>query len=471
MVVGAPPTNNNGGGQQHHSQSAAQQHQQHKPPSIVFIALGFLLVANVSCFLLFAALLDEEEDPKPSSPLHIQHPPAQRPAHVGTDRGPPVSESSAVVRGSPAHHDQRGTAHDPPTTYLRRAAVTGGGVGGEESSNYNNVSSIIPRVLIFTHAMDLLHEDLNFLQDDTNYDELVALQENVQSIIELHTTTDNDIDNASTDSKTTTVRFLTNDECRDGILATTAVNATVANELVGYFETEPTGMYKADLCRGIALYETGGLYFDVDLGVRLDIFATLQKSTEFATIRVHPRSHHPGNFFQAFIASVPCHPVLKRYIELFVEYYRGHLEHELQRRPLGVVLLRMAYDQVEREELQRQSSTASSSTADLTTTNTTANRTHLNQTSEIWQEFHYNWDYEHTLLAHVPAPNWGVRRACKFIVLSAPTLPLVVPFYSRIAGSRMCPKTTTKHNNNNKASATTKRSRRSNPENGTAKVS
>jgi hypothetical protein len=46
-----------------HPPPKLQQQQQH--PNILFIAIGFLLVANVCCFMLFAVLLD----PEPEAPL------------------------------------------------------------------------------------------------------------------------------------------------------------------------------------------------------------------------------------------------------------------------------------------------------------------------------------------------------------------------------------------------------------------
>jgi Glycosyltransferase sugar-binding region containing DXD motif len=442
-TASAVVSSSNGTSKNHHHPPPPKLQPQQQHPNILFIAMGFLLVANVCCFMLFAVLLDPEPE---THPLVARRGPGP-PTISGGGSNTTSKSASLDVTTAPADRVVPAQNDPPVTTYLRRAGVeeetssnSGTSVVGQASAQNNSSSSrtaansnrsVIPRVLIFTHSLDLLHEDLNFIQDDAHYEELVTLQANVQSIIDLHEQEEQQ------DGSTTVVRFLTNEQCIESIRTTTAVNSTLADELVGYFEREATGMYKADLCRGIALYETGGLYFDVDLGVRMNIFHVLHAPTEFATIRVHPQSLHPGNFFQAFIASIPQHAVLQRYIELFVEYYRGHLTAELQRRPVGVVLLRMAFDQVE-EQQRRDLSLTNTNTN--TTNATMATTTHLNQTSEIWQEFHYNYDYQHTLLAHVPPPDWGTRRACKFIVLSAPQLPLTVPFYSRIAGSRMCPK-------------------------------
>jgi hypothetical protein len=44
------------------------------------------------------------------------------------------------------------------------------------------------------------------------------------------------------------------------------------------------GMYKADLCRATALWETAGFYFDVDLGVRMNLFRVLNPKTTFTIV-------------------------------------------------------------------------------------------------------------------------------------------------------------------------------------------
>jgi len=54
---------------------------------------------------------------------------------------------------------------------------------------------------------------------------------------------------------------------------------------------------------------------------------------------------------------------------------------------------------------------------------------------QLFQEVLYNSKY----FQNVPPPTWGSRRACKFVVVADRTFPLTVPFYSRIAGSRICP--------------------------------
>jgi hypothetical protein len=222
--------------------------------------------------------------------------------------------------------------------------------------------------------------------------ELEALVENVNMTVARH--------------RGATARFLTDVEC------VASIKAVMGNdtELVGFFESEKEGMYKADLCRGAALWETGGLYFDVDLGVRMNLWGVLNPNTTFATVQVYKGSKRAGSFFQAFMAATPRHPVILRYVELFLDFYRGKFTY--LKRFSGVVLLRMAYDEI----LAKDPSQAES--------------------SEIWHEFRYN----HTRMPDVPPPTWGTRGACSFVVVTNPNnTNMTVPFYSRIANSRMCP--------------------------------
>lgn len=273
----------------------------------------------------------------------------------------------------------------------------------------------IPNILIFTHSVNLLEIAGNQSALDGSDAETKVLAANVQNSMNHH--------------PGARVRFLTNRDCEDAIVRVySSREDNVSNKsqrLLRYFREETAGMFKGDLCRGVALVETGGVYLDVDLGVRMNLFRALRgaTTTTFATVRVHRRSHNVGAFFQAFLAASPRHPILERYVDLFLEYYDGRLP-QYKGRPLGVVLLRLAHDQV------------------------LAERPGLNGTVELWQEVQYDTKLRDTVLRDVPPPTWGTRRACKFVVV-APSPPpssdssregrAVVPLYSRIANSRMCP--------------------------------
>lgn len=244
----------------------------------------------------------------------------------------------------------------------------------------------IPPTLIFTYHTDLLATPELDLVDEED----VALSYNVKRILSLH--------------PQSSVRFLTDADCLQSIRAALGPRTN----LTKYFTNEERGMYKADVCRGAALYELGGLYFDVDLEARTNLFAALAPGTKFATIRVHADSKHKRGFFQAFVGATPRHPVLKRYLELFVAYYEGRLQVN---GPLGVQILRMAYD--ERGDAK---------------------------TTELWQEIRYN----PRSFPEIKRDHWGKRRACQMLVVAPPLTSKqfqrkqVVPLFSRANGSRMC---------------------------------
>mmetsp|Transcript_6525 Transcript_6525/g.10363 ORF Transcript_6525/g.10363 Transcript_6525/m.10363 type:complete len:374 (-) Transcript_6525:19-1140(-) len=246
-------------------------------------------------------------------------------------------------------------------------------------------SHLIPNNLIFTHYIDLLHAK-NVTGED------IALQNNVRNNIALHPESE--------------VHFLTDEDC----LISIARVMGPESPLIDFFKTETEGMYKADICRGAALYELGGLYMDVDLQSRMNVRDIILPTTTFVVPIVHQASKHPGSFFQAFIGSIRQNPILFRYLELFIEYYEGRINLQ---GPLGVLLLRRAHDQII--------------------------GTHNNPKSHA-QSLQYFQEVKHDagLFPDVPPPTWGSRRACRFVVVANYRTPFIVPFYSRVKGSRMC---------------------------------
>lgn len=386
---------------------------------LIFLSLGaFLLAMNV--VVIHSSVVDQQREHFPLLSLRneITNPLAQNRASF-------VNES-----GQSEFQDVRDVVVKGPSDSV--ASLSNDADQQQQQHHNNNNTMMIPNIITFTHAKNLLREDFslpstNNIEDPETKDilELRVLQANVRHIIRVHPGAQ--------------IRFLTDTDCIESLRRVYGTNTSLATALVESFQQETTGMYKADLCRGVALYETGGLYFDVDLGVRMNIWKALKEQeqqkdmrtpTTFATIRVHSQSLQKGAFFQAFIAAAPQHPVLKRYVELFLDYYHGKLR-QYRGKPLGVVLLKRAYD----EEVAKDE--------------------RLEKSTQLWQEVFYSTQWQRTLLKHVPPPTWGTRRVCKFIVVShlqkkmdestgkAVIANVTVPFYSRIAGSRMCPASTT----------------------------
>mmetsp|Transcript_35913 Transcript_35913/g.77993 ORF Transcript_35913/g.77993 Transcript_35913/m.77993 type:complete len:381 (-) Transcript_35913:2-1144(-) len=155
--------------------------------------------------------------------------------------------------------------------------------------------------------------------------------------------------------------FLDNDGCREYI-------SQAEPELVGYFDREETGMFKADICRVAVLYMIGGYYFDIDLGaleaVKLEpncTFATVEEAVKalncqqgcpkdpemLAVIQEQLWKAHEGNFFQAFLASAPGHPILRGALKYMLLHYQGKKSAQGM---LGVNTLGTAYKETKPSE-------------------------------------------------------------------------------------------------------------------------
>ena len=282
----------------------------------------------------------------------------------------------------------------------------------------SNASDIVTQISdnIPTNLNPIKKKDINSQIKPSFTDEEIALANNIQNTISFH--------------PTSTIRYLTDDDCirsiqnamkdeNTKIKLKQKQNKKVTEQdnekLVKYFQNETKGMYKADICRGAALYETGGLYFDVDIQARMTIWSVLSPTTDFVTVKVHRESNHPGGFFQAFIGVTKHHPVIKLYLKYFLEYYEGKRKVD---GPLGVILLGQAYNDY-RNSLQSHGSDEKSSF-------------HERMEEELWQEIKY-----HPRLFPDVDPPTGKRRACHFMV-AIPWKKGVAPFYSRVKGSRMC---------------------------------
>jgi len=204
---------------------------------------------------------------------------------------------------------------------------------------------------------------------------------NIQNTIALHPTAE--------------VRFLDDSDC----LASIANVMGPDSKLLHFFKEISYGPFKADICRGAALYETGGLYFDIDLLARMSLWNVIPPAADFVTIKAFGKGENTG-FFQAFVASVPSHPIMIKYLNLFELHYKDRQV----KGALGVTFLYRAYNELtDRERLR----------------------------SVLWKEERYSA----RSFPDVPKPA-GVSINCRYIV-NVPSTK-AVPFFSRIVGSRAC---------------------------------
>ena len=106
------------------------------------------------------------------------------------------------------------------------------------------------------------------------------------------------------------------------------------------FARETVGMYRGDVCRGVALANHGGYYFDVDIQTLSDFREVLPPDTEFSTCHQSTALHASweagkqrwrsrigdetrSGLFQAFIAAKPGHPVMMGYLDRLSRHYSG----------------------------------------------------------------------------------------------------------------------------------------------------
>jgi len=87
-------------------------------------------------------------------------------------------------------------------------------------------------------------------------------------------------------------------------------------ELALDFRREAVGMIKSDICRLVMLYNTGGYYFDIDVAPLDALHKALDPRATFVTTKIKD-----GLFFQAFLATTPKHPVIRKSLTMFKTWY------------------------------------------------------------------------------------------------------------------------------------------------------
>jgi hypothetical protein len=149
----------------------------------------------------------------------------------------------------------------------------------------------IPRRLIFTYKSNLLETK-----------DPPVFYKNVENTIRMYREAWGDPD--------APVWFLNDADCRSAIYA-------ARPNLVTYFDREPHGSWKADICRVAALYLTGGYYFDVDMEA-VNPWIPISNVT-FATA-MDPSGIR---YFQSFLASERKGRVIEEALDEMLLFYQN----------------------------------------------------------------------------------------------------------------------------------------------------
>jgi len=128
----------------------------------------------------------------------------------------------------------------------------------------------------------------------------------------------------------------------------------ISKEMLEIYKGQADLRYRADICRVAALYLEGGYYLDDDMLSYEPVQPLINKNTDFASALGADKK----TLFQSFMAATPCHPVLKRNIEMMIETMQPLLIGELPPPQydngafLGPVTLKLAYDEVKPSNAQ-----------------------------------------------------------------------------------------------------------------------
>jgi Glycosyltransferase sugar-binding region containing DXD motif len=197
--------------------------------------------------------------------------------------------------------------------------------GGQNDNNNNNNnkpsrSPRIPHRLSFNYKTNVLESK-----------EPAVVYKNIENTIRIYQQAWN-----STDS---TVSFLTDNDCR-------VVLETAEPRLVPFFNNETEGQYKSDICRVADLYLHGGYYFDNDMrAIEAVVFPDW---VSFSSVL----EENSMNFFQSFLACSPKHPVLRKSMDIMLDYYEGkyHVAEGRLFSGMGTATLKDGFDAAVKED-------------------------------------------------------------------------------------------------------------------------
>ncbi|KAL7517505.1 hypothetical protein ACHAWX_002423 [Stephanocyclus meneghinianus] len=353
------------------------------------------------------------------------------------------------------------------------------------ASNISRHGAIIPRRLIFTYKYNLINPS----QDDPQFDEKHPLTANVLNTIEkykqywkmIDDSYDANENNKSAAENEAVVSFLSNEDCIEVI-------NKAEPKLMKHFSKEKRGDFKADICRIAELYMHGGYYFDVDISVvepvnldKLPIqreeisdpftqLSHIEYGSEIAMLRKEDIVtfatviNIQGVFFQAFLAAVPHHPIMKTALQYMLAYYEGKLQDILphdallslanyseiipsRKRPQGIGVgpytLAAAYLATSHVEWEDFANELSREGAYSSVNYSSSGRKKKMNYSRFLYEVSLTSKHitERDLFQDVPLQShkkskYGDGDWCNFICFGGRK----VYFYSRVVGSRGCPK-------------------------------
>jgi hypothetical protein len=169
---------------------------------------------------------------------------------------------------------------------------------GGDNNNQDDTNGMIPHGLLFTYKHNILETK-----------EPSAYYENVQNTIRKY--------RQAWKEPNATVVFLDDVECL-------ALIKQHEPRLVRPYQQELYGAYKGDICRMVALYQTGGYYFDIDIEVLKPLVPKKnnQTPTTFITSWVMGGPSVKG-FFQAVLCATPKNPIIAAGIQSMIDdwYY------------------------------------------------------------------------------------------------------------------------------------------------------
>ena len=94
-----------------------------------------------------------------------------------------------------------------------------------------------------------------------------------------------------------------------------ADNSIDGERLIKAYDKLIPGAYKADLFRYAILYKQGGIYIDTGMTPKAPLSSFIKPKDEF----VCPEDAGTGGLYNAFIAVVPNHPIMKKAIEMCIK--------------------------------------------------------------------------------------------------------------------------------------------------------